>query len=214
MKRHYVISGAESGIGLSFCLRALQDGHRVTALCYADSSALAGTRARVIEGYDVRRAPFIPDLETVDRLVLCAGIFKPDSIGAWNFQEMLTHFQVNTLGPLRVIQRCRPNLGKGSRIALLSSCWGSISESEGGFYAYRSSKTALNAAAVSLAHDLKKEGIVVVLLHPGFVTTKLTGFRGKLTPEESVGHLFGLLESVKSKDSGVFLDYHGQMVPW
>ncbi|MCA9779763.1 MAG: SDR family NAD(P)-dependent oxidoreductase [Candidatus Eremiobacteraeota bacterium] len=214
MSLHYVITGAESGIGLSFCRRALQDGHRVTALCYADSSSLAGTGARIVDGYDVRLAPPIPELGMIDRLVLCAGVFKPDSVGAWDFESMLEHFQVNTLGPLRVVQRCQPHISKGGRIAILSSCWGSLTENEGGFYAYRASKTALNAAAVSLAHDLREEEVVVVLLHPGFVSTNLTGFRGKLTPEESVEQLFGLIETVEAKDSGVFLDYHGQMVPW
>ncbi|MDX1586785.1 MAG: SDR family oxidoreductase, partial [Balneolaceae bacterium] len=40
---------------------------------------------------------------------------------------------------------------------------------------YRMSKAALNIAGVSLAHDLKPQGIAVAIIHPGFVQTDMVG---------------------------------------
>ena len=60
------------------------------------------------------------------------------------------------------------------RIGLMSSRVGSISDnSTGGSYAYRASKAALNSIGKSMTMDLKEKGIVVVLMHPGYVKTGL-----------------------------------------
>jgi NAD(P)-dependent dehydrogenase (short-subunit alcohol dehydrogenase family) len=63
---------------------------------------------------------------------------------------------------------------------------GSIGDNDsGGYYGYRVSNAALNAAGVSGAHDLKAQGIAVVVLHPGAVRTEMTGGHGAMDPDES-----------------------------
>ena len=48
------------------------------------------------------------------------------------------------------------SLGKNSRIVNITSRMGSIGDNgSGGYYAYRASKAALNAIAISLKHDTK-----------------------------------------------------------
>ncbi|THV00587.1 NAD(P)-binding protein [Dendrothele bispora CBS 962.96] len=52
--------------------------------------------------------------------------------------------------------------------------------------AYNTSKAAVNSYAISLAHELKTEGIKVNCVTPGFTTTKLNGFTaGGKTPEQA-----------------------------
>lgn len=64
-----------------------------------------------------------------------------------------------------VASTCRP------QIVIITSRMGSIADNTSGeFYGYRLSKVAVNMAGYTLAQDLKKEGISVGILHPGFVS--------------------------------------------
>jgi NAD(P)-dependent dehydrogenase (short-subunit alcohol dehydrogenase family) len=84
----------------------------------------------------------------------------------------------------------------------------------GGDYLYRSSKAALNASARSLAFDLKSQGISILILHPGYVRTKSTGFKADISASESVEGMRSVIHSFSLEKTGVFLDYTGQPVPW
>ncbi|CAF9940169.1 MAG: hypothetical protein ALECFALPRED_008473 [Alectoria fallacina] len=56
----------------------------------------------------------------------------------------------------------------------MSSRVGSIADkSFGGSYAYRAPNAAVNSIGKSMAMDLKVKGVVVVLMHPGYVKTGL-----------------------------------------
>ena len=84
-------------------------------------------------------------------------------------------FEVNALGPLRVTAALRDRLGKGSKVALVTSRMGSIDDNtSGGGYGYRMSKAALNMAGKSLAVDLKNAGVAVAILR----TRALPGWTG------------------------------------
>ena len=78
-----------------------------------------------------------------------AGILARESLGsidAAGFERLRRQFEVNALGPLRVAQALAANLGKGSKIGILTSRMGSIADNgSGGYYGYRASKSAVNA---------------------------------------------------------------------
>lgn len=81
-------------------------------------------------------------------------------------------FAVNTYGPLLLTQALLPNVLRSSqpRLGFMSSRVGSIADnSSGGSYAYRASKAALNSICKSMAVELKGKGVVVVIMHPGYV---------------------------------------------
>ena len=84
----------------------------------------------------------------------------------------------------------------------------------GGYYGYRMSKAALNAAGVSLAHDLKPLGASVVILHPGCVRTEMTRGHGPIDPDESVRGLLQRIEELKIETTGRFLHQNGDILPW
>ena len=75
---------------------------------------------------------------------------------------------------------------------------GSIADNNSGaHYGYRASKAACNALGRTLAMDLKKRGIAVVQLHPGFVKTRMVNFNGLISPQESAIGLAERIETVK-----------------
>ena len=86
--------------------------------------------------------------------------------------------------------------------------------SSGGYYPYRTRKTALNMVTKSLAVDLKPKGIQVIALHPGHVKTDLGGPSGKMTAEECVNYLIPTIKGFKENDIGKMLDYDGKVIPW
>ena len=92
---------------------------------------------------------------------------------------------------------------------------GSIADNDsGGSYGYRMSKAALNAAGVSLAQDLSQQGISVAILHPGYVSTDMTGHAGLIQVSESVAGLLGRIDDLTPDTSGSFWHANGELLPW
>jgi NAD(P)-dependent dehydrogenase (short-subunit alcohol dehydrogenase family) len=92
---------------------------------------------------------------------------------------------------------------------------GSIGDNtSGGSYGYRMSKSAVNAAGVSLAHDLGGRGVAVVILHPGYVKTDMTHGSGNVTPAESARDLLKRIDALTLETTGRFLHANGEQLPW
>ena len=217
----WVVTGANRGIGLELCRQLVARGEDVIAACRTPSKELEDLGARVVSGVDVTTdagaAALLAATEgkTIDVLVNNAGILVPDSLGSIDFDTVRRSFEVNTIGPLRLTQALLPRMTKGSKIALVSSRVGSLADNtSGGMYAYRMSKTALNMAGVSLARDLASRGIHVVLLHPGFIRTEMTGGAGNDDPPVAAKGLLGHIDRLGAETSGHFFHANGQELPW
>ncbi len=91
--------------------------------------------------------------------------------------------EVNLYGPIRVIQALWPLMTDGGSIVNLSSTNGQLDSMAGGDGAYSVSKTALNAATVKFAAELRPHGISVNAMCPGWVQTEMGGPQGDRTPE-------------------------------
>ena len=133
-----------------------------------------------------------------------------------DYDMMERTLAVNTLGPLRVTQALLPNLraGKGRKIVSMTSRLGSIELSDGRWYAYRASKSALNQINKIWSVELGPEGFVCTVLHPGWVRTNMGGPNATYTPEESVSGLIEVIEGLGPEDNGRFYDFQGQSIPW
>ncbi len=128
---------------------------------------------------------------------------------------MRRQFEVNSLGPLRVTAALRGNFGEGSKVAIITSRMGSIADNtSGGRYGYRMSKTAVNMAGRSLAQDLREAGVAVVILHPGFVRTDMTGGQGLIDAPESAAGLIARIDELTLETSGSFRHTNGEDLPW
>ena len=92
---------------------------------------------------------------------------------------------------------------------------GSIDDNKGGgAYVYRSSKTALNAVVKSLSVDLESEGIVVALIHPGWVKTDMGGPNALIDKNTSVNGMTEVISSLDISSTGKFYNYDGAVIPW
>jgi NAD(P)-dependent dehydrogenase (short-subunit alcohol dehydrogenase family) len=154
----------------------------------------------------------------LDTVFLNAGILRNESLDRLDadaFDGMREQFEVNTLGPLRVARSLLDRLGKGSKIAIITSRMGSMADNgSGGYYGYRASKAAVNAIGRSLAMDLAPRGIAVFLLHPGYVASDMTGGNGDVSTTESAAGLIARLDSLSLAETGTFWHANGQALPW
>ena len=159
--------------------------------------------------------------ETLDLLVNDAGVYfehwGKDPIGSIDFEDWEETFRVNTLGPMRVTEALVAQLARGDRplVLAITSNIGSIAGIDAPRdYAYRSSKAALNAAMHGLAHELEPRGIGVLLLHPGWVRTRMGGSSAPIGPEQSVRGMLSLVDRYEPSLSGGFFRFDGARMPW
>jgi NAD(P)-dependent dehydrogenase (short-subunit alcohol dehydrogenase family) len=216
-----LVTGANRGIGLELC-RALQtrSGH-VIGVCRKPTPALERLGVRVESGIDVasERGPAELAARVQGAQLGCvianAGILRADSLAKLDVQGIREQFEVNALGSLRTVFALLPNLGRGSKVALITSRMGSIGDNgSGGYYGYRMSKAALNAAGVSLARDLKDRGIAVAILHPGYVRTDMTSGSGGVDPADAARMLLARIDALTLETSGTFWHANGEILPW
>jgi NAD(P)-dependent dehydrogenase (short-subunit alcohol dehydrogenase family) len=222
---YVVIIGANRGIGLEMTRVLAERGEQVVAACRRSSAELAALASErgveVREGVDVTdRGSLVALAESigdraVDWLVVVAGILERVGLEPLDLESIHRQFTVNAVGPLNAVTALRPTLRPGSKIGLLTSRMGSIDDNtSGGSYGYRMSKAALNMAGRSLAHDLKPEGVAVVLLHPGWVRTEMTANTGNLDASEAARGLIARIEALTLDDSGSFMHQSGERLPW
>ena len=106
----------------------------------------------------------------------------------------------------------------------MSARLGSISDNKlGGWYSYRSSKTALNMLIKTLSIELSysNKNAICVGLHPGTVDTQLSKpFTQKIknkkvfTKEEAAEYLIKALNNIDHNDTGNIIDWRGEAVPY
>lgn len=228
--RHWVVTGASRGIGISMVIELLKSGEQVTALarnCERSEplqKLLSEGPARlklmeldVAKESDIEHARKALSEETIDVLVNNAGVYKDGgaSVKELEVRTIEETFAVNVLAPFRVTQAFLPMLLKSERpvIANISSLMGSISENKsGGSYAYRMSKAALNMFGKNLSHDLVRG--IVLSLHPGWVKTDMGGREATTERETSAAGLVQVIRGATKTQSGTFINYKGETLPW
>lgn len=216
-----VVIGANRGIGLELVRQLKARGADVVGVCRARSPELEALGVRVESGIDVTEpaawARLVERLahDDIDLLIQNAGVLLADSLEDVDPARVRAQFEVNAVAPLFLTRALARHLRAGSKVALITSRMGSIGDNgSGGYYGYRMSKAALNAAGVSLAHDLKPRGIAVIILHPGSVRTAMTRGQGMIAVEESVRGLLQRIDELRIETTGRFLHQNGDVLPW
>ena len=221
MSNNVAITGANRGIGLAMCMHFKAQGDNVFALCRQSSTALTELGVNVIEGIDVATDVGIANMVAalsavdIDVLVCNAGILRDESLSQLNLDTIREQFEINALAPLRVVASLQAQLNEGAKVALITSRMGSISDNNsGGRYGYRMSKAALNAAAMSLSHDLANNKVAVGIYHPGYVQTEMVNYGGDISASDSAKKLVALINQLTLAQSGVFKHSNGSVLPW
>ena len=152
----------------------------------------------------------------LDCLIHNAGIAEYNSFEDLDPESIKKQFDVNALSPLCMTRSLINQLNKKSKIAFITSRMASIDDNtSGSSYGYRMSKVALSMAAKSLSIDLMKKEIFVGILHPGLVSTRMTGFTNNgISTKESVRGLLERIDSLDASTSGKFLHANGELLPW
>ena len=218
----YLITGANRGIGLELVRQLKQRGEDVIATCRSSSSELDSLSVRIETGVDITSGDSIIKLREnlndtkVDVLIQNAGIAEFNSLSNLDPQSIMYQFEVNALSPLCFVQAMLSHLNQSAKIALISSRMGSIDDnSSGGSYGYRMSKVALCMAGKSLSVDLKTQDISVAILHPGLVSTRMTGFTSNgIQPKESVKGMIQRIDELTLDNTGTFWHSNGDILPW
>lgn len=132
-------------------------------------------------------------------------------------------FDTNFFGTVALTQKFLPLIKKSDsgRIVNVSSGLGSLTQNSDpnwDFYAvkplaYNSSKTALNAFTVILAHELKDTNIKVNSADPGYTATDLNGNSGTKTVAEGASIITDLATLDERGATGGYFDDQGEL-PW
>lgn len=223
------ISGAGRGIGLALAQAFLNQGDSVIATYRSESGLnnlkqLTATEQLQTISLEVTKSESIAsvvqqlDGKPIDVLINNAGVFGGEQQSQLNidFEEWKQTLAINTIAPIELSLALLPNLklAGSAKIISISSMMASLERAQPNFYAYRSSKAALNKAMQCLAHDLTAESIVVCPVHPGWVQTDMGGDGADITVDECIGELVPLIERLTLADTGQFFQYNGEPMAW
>jgi len=232
-----VITGGSGGIGGAFVrvLAARPDVDKIIATHNDHSFAVDYEKAswhRLDLTDEVAIKAWAAQLNEIDWLINAAGILHTPAHGPEKSIRQvdpaffLQNMSINALPALLLAKHLHGKFrhGRPGVFATVSAKVGSIDDNRlGGWFSYRSSKAALNMSLKTLAIEWRRTlpNIAVVALHPGTTDTALSKpFQrnvpdGQLfTPEYSVRCMLSVLEKLKPADSGQFLAFDGERLPW
>lgn len=152
------------------------------------------------------------------------GVMPEKSFKELSAAHMAESFAVNALGPGLLMKHFLPALPRRGRavFATLSAKVGSIGDNQvGGWYSYRAAKAALNQLVHTAAIELKRSRpeAICVALHPGTVISRLSDPFAKsglnVRPaDEAAADLWRVISRLTAEQSGGFVDYRGEVLPW
>ncbi|XP_012695174.2 C-factor-like [Clupea harengus] len=167
-------------------------------------------------------------------LVNNAGMATHEDMKTAGPKEMQDTFNTNIMGPMLVTKEFLPYLREAAKssgepgmscskaavinISTILASIAKVPETVAFFpvfaLPYRISKAGLNMLTVCNAVEFKDDGILFALLHPGWVQTDMGGAGGAIDAQESVSGMLRVMSDLTEKQSGAFLDYNGQSLPW
>ena len=138
----------------------------------------------------------------------------------------LENMSINALPTLLLAKHLHAGFrhGRPAVFATVSARVGSIEDNRlGGWFSYRASKAALNMCLKTLAIEWQRTlpNVSVVALHPGTTDTALSKpFQKNVPPEQqfaperTAGYLLDVLDDLTPAQSGQFLAFDGERLPW
>jgi len=232
-----VVVGASRGIGFELA-RALCLSHGYTVL------ATIREKATFCNLSEMEHITVVPDLDVVqansgrilldalagrgiDLLIYNAGAGYDEewsnsklSIEEVNVPQCEHFMNVNAFGAIRILQAVSRQLNRNGKVALMSSSMASMEgigenhSGRGGYHAFRLSKVALNMVGSLLNTELLRRGVYTVMLHPGMVATRMTGWNG-MSAEHCATSIIARIQELNRATSGRFIHAGtGEDIPW
>jgi NAD(P)-dependent dehydrogenase (short-subunit alcohol dehydrogenase family) len=222
-----LITGAARGLGLDFTRQYAAKGWKVLA-CARKPDGRKGLKGDIhhhkLEVTDYKAVKALAKQlggEAIDVLICNAGVGgdrdqRGQVLGEFDADEMRRVFEINTLAPLMMAEAFVEHVARSQqkKLVAITSILGSLANNNGGRYAYRASKTALNMEWSCLAKELAGRGMICVALHPGWVQTDMGGPTATLTIAQSVPSMVKVIEGLRPSDNGRYMSYDGNELPW
>ena len=247
-----LVTGSNRGIGLQLVTQYAEAGWDVIATSRSPHdddalNALAESHGNlVVEKLDVTDMDSIAALSTkyqgraIDVLINNAGLLGGRPGQVWGnldpevFEQIMA---VNVFGPLKVSEAFAEHVAASEqkKLIVISSTIGSISRMQNPtpFPLLATSKAAVNMAMRTVAMQLKDQDVVVAMLMPGLVRTRMTyqagGMSleeaskqtnfdidrpGSISAEESATRIRGVIASLDGSETGIFLNNDGSRLDW
>jgi NAD(P)-dependent dehydrogenase (short-subunit alcohol dehydrogenase family) len=213
-----MIIGASRGIGLELACQYANDGWRVHATTRTPAQpgplgALTGDV--VLHALEVRDAVQIAALtvavehEGIDVLIHNAGV----SGSGLSRAEVMA---INAEAPIRVAQALLPAVLRSTekKIVLMTSQLGARYGRQRSLGLYGDSKAALNDAFRALAPEWGRQGVIAIVMHPGWVRTDMGGASASLSVTESVTGIRQVIVRLTAADHGRFWTWNGREHSW
>ena len=233
------VTGADRGLGLALCAELLKQDWQVfagqympawpdlanLAIQFPETLHIVPLDVSSLESVQGAVQTVTTQIDHVDVLINNAGIFSPTSERAirepQDYAEMHRLYDVNALGPLRVVGAFLSLTDRGSfkRLCFVSSEAGSIARSERtAWFGYCMSKAALNMAVKILFNDLHPEGYTFRVYHPGWIRSYMSGEKNMdatLEPDEAAVRAIPIFLNQREDEERIaLLDYEGNEWPW
>ncbi len=244
MRKIALVTGAYKGLGLEWSRQLAKEGFTVilTARNYIKAKKAADDLQKedlqiIPKALDVANEQNIKkiadEIKTefghLDLLINNAGINSKDSgdnnlfmksfrLADLDAEEVLRHIRINSIAPIITVKHFRNLLNKSNNpiVVSISSWLGSISKKNiGGHYGYATSKSALNMMNKAMALELQDEGIIAIVVNPGWVQTDMGGTKAPLITKQSVrGLIDNVINKINIGDTGKFYQWDGSEHPW
>ncbi|MEJ2855886.1 MULTISPECIES: SDR family NAD(P)-dependent oxidoreductase [unclassified Saccharothrix] len=221
-----VVTGGNRGIGREVCRQLRGLGYRVVLTARDAAKAERAAEKIGVDHHplDVTSDESVRDLAAyveqrygrLDVLVNNAAIHydswqRASSADLGVVREAM---ETNFYGPWRTVLALLPLLrrGGGGRVVNVSSEAASFASMGGGTPAYGTSKAALNALTVMLAAELRRDGVLVNAICPGWVATDMGGPGGRPVAQGAASVVWGVTLPDDGPTGGFFRD--GKRIPW
>jgi short-subunit dehydrogenase len=142
----------------------------------------------------------------IDGVVFLAGVYWPMAATEWSADEAETMVDVNLMGAMRVLGATVPDMVQRNAGHIVLT--GSLSGFRGlpGAIGYSASKAGIMSLAETMKSDLKRTGVEVQVVNPGFIRTRLTdkntfNMPFIMSPEDAARVMFEHMNSRKFKRS-------------
>lgn len=218
-----LITGANRGLGLEFVQQYSENSKNRIFACSrnpqtTEKENVSTHKLDVTVTEDMNKLKQELGATPIDLLIHNAGVYgSKSSFGNIDEDSWINTIKVNTIAPIKLSEALIDNVAASDKktIVIITSKMGSVSDNtSGGSYIYRSSKSAVNMAGVSMSRDLKEKGITVLLLHPGWVETDMGGPNALLKPKDSIEGMRKVIREASINNSGAFFAYDGQKINW
>jgi len=232
-----LVTGANRGLGLEFTAQYAGLGWRVIACSRSPSPALDALAAVqssiVLRSLDVLDHAAIEALaremqnEAIDVLLNNAGVYgklgfmdggvAQQAFGATDFENWEQVLRVNVFGAMKMSEAFVEHVASSDqkKIITLSSMLGSMGlNTQGGMYAYRTSKAAVNMMMHSMGTDLAERGILAVAMHPGWARTDMGGENADIAPAEGAQGVIEVIAKLDRSHLGQLNAYDGNPLPY